>query len=104
MKKCPYCGTEWDGQGFCPNCGLQPGQESRDDSLFRRPEGENPVRQPLKKEFSVEELFRQTAQEKPDKNDEESSESSIEEEVLLDDENIPDEDEGKTVEQTFSFN
>ena len=101
MKKCPYCGTEWDGQGFCPNCGLQPGQESRDDSLFRRPEGENPVRQPLKKEFSVEELFRQTAQEKPDKNDEESSESSIEEEVLLDDENIPDEDEGKTVDKPF---
>lgn len=97
MKKCPFCGIEWTGEGPCPNCGMQSEKESRDDSLFRRPEGENPVRQPLEKEFSVEELFQPTPQAEPDQNDEKSSESPIENESIPDGHNIPNENEGITV-------
>ena len=57
MQQCPFCGTQWEGSGPCPGCGLEP-ETPRNDAMFRPPEdGENAPQEALP-EFDVEKLLR----------------------------------------------
>ena len=57
MQQCAFCGTQWEGSGPCPGCGLEP-ETPRNDAMFRPPEdGENAPQEALP-EFDVEKLLR----------------------------------------------
>lgn len=58
MKTCPFCGTQWNGKGPCPSCGVKP-EIPQDDSLFRPPEdGDTAASSETPPEFEVKELLR----------------------------------------------
>ena len=56
MQQCPFCGTQWNGSGPCPGCGLE-SKTPRDDAMFRPPEKENSGEKESLPEFKVEELL-----------------------------------------------
>lgn len=57
MKQCPFCGTQWNGKGPCPSCGVKP-ETPEDDSLFRPPENGTAASSETPPEFEVKELLR----------------------------------------------
>lgn len=78
MKQCPFCGTQWEGNGPCPGCGV--GSETpRDDSLFRPPEEGKKTSQESSPNFEVEELLRWKPS--PETSSTEAEEPPIEEEA-----------------------
>lgn len=88
MKQCPFCGTSWDGQGPCPSCGIASDSPSGDDSLFRRPENEEPPSpSEPEKDFPVEELLQWSAPPQPEPEKETPESSPVNEEET--EENTP---------------
>lgn len=77
MKTCPFCGTQWNGKGPCPSCGVKP-EIPQDDSLFRPPEdGDTAASSETPPEFEVKELLRwepSSEPEEPEKDDPEQEE------------------------------
>lgn len=76
MKQCPFCGTQWNGKGPCPSCGVKP-ETPEDDSLFRPPENGTADSSETPPEFEVKELLRwepSPESEKPGKDDPEQEE------------------------------
>lgn len=71
MQKCLFCGTEWEGSGPCPNCGVDP-KTPRDDTMFRPPKGRANASQEAPPEFEVEKLMRWEPSSKPEEPEEDA--------------------------------
>lgn len=77
MKQCPFCGTQWNGKGSCPNCGVN-SETPQDDTMFRPPKGRANASQEAPPEFEVEKLLRWEPSSKPEEPEEEAPEEEKE--------------------------